>query len=293
MKISLSIKIFFSYSHSDENLRNKLANHLKIFEREGIIESWHDRRIVPGQEWSKEISQHLNSAHIILLLVSSDFLSSDYCWDIEVKRAMELHKNDEAIVIPIILRDCLWDSAPFGRLQALPIHGKPVTASKYWSNQDEAFTCVAKGIRDTVQQIQNEVHERKARIIREELRKKELKRQILLSAVGAFLFLSLGTFITVSALNRPPDPMKDLQKAAQNWDMYLAEKSLEKLSISENQCYRNVALSIQRLQLNRGNYSLNYLEAYQEYFRKRDGCKFPYFSGKDQVPFEEAFPNQR
>jgi len=91
-----SVEVFFPYSHKDEKLRDKLANHLKIFERQGLISGWHDRQITAGSEWSGKIDEHLNTAHVILLLVSDDFLASDYCYDIEMKRALERHDDGGA-----------------------------------------------------------------------------------------------------------------------------------------------------------------------------------------------------
>src|SRR4051812_25942213 len=96
--------VFFSYSHADEALRDELEKHLKILQRQGIIEMWHDRRIGAGSELHGEIDENLNSADIILLLVSADFLNSDYCHDVEMKQAIKRHNNGEAIVIPVILR---------------------------------------------------------------------------------------------------------------------------------------------------------------------------------------------
>ena len=141
-----SMEVFFSYSHRDERLRDALATHLSALERQGIITGWHDRKIGAGTEWEGQINQHLQTAHIILLLVSSNFLASNYCNDTEVARAMERHEAGDARVIPVILRDCDWQDAPFGKLQALPTDGFAV-AGKHWNNQDEAFTNVAKGIR--------------------------------------------------------------------------------------------------------------------------------------------------
>jgi len=103
-----------------------------------------------GSEWAGQIDEHLNSARIILLLVSADFLASDYCYDIEMKRAMERHEAGEARVIPIILRTCDWTSAPFAKLQALPTDAKPVDS---WPSADAAFTDIARAIRRVVQAL--------------------------------------------------------------------------------------------------------------------------------------------
>jgi hypothetical protein len=147
------IEIFYSYSHKDTELRNELDEHLSLLKRQGIIKDWHDQDIDAGQEWKQEINQHLESAHIILLLISSHFLASDYCYEIEMKRAMERHKSGEACVIPVILHDCDWYDAPFGRFQALPRNGEPVTG-KVWTNRHEAFKDVAIGIKKAIKRFQ-------------------------------------------------------------------------------------------------------------------------------------------
>ena len=125
-------------------MRDQLDSHLVQLKHDGVISGWHDRRISAGQEWDGEIDEHLNSAAIILLLVSSDFLASSYCYDTEVNRAMERHGAGEARVIPVILRACDWHSAPFGKLQAAPKDGTPV---KLWPDQDVALLDIAKEIR--------------------------------------------------------------------------------------------------------------------------------------------------
>jgi hypothetical protein len=144
------IRLFYSYSHEDEALRKKLEKHLSLLQDQGVISGWHDRRIEAGTEWDRAISQHLEDAGIILLLVSADFLASRYCRDIEVARAMERHEAGTVRVIPVILRPVDWHSASFGKLQALPKDGRPVTT---WKNRDEAFTDVARGIREAAKKL--------------------------------------------------------------------------------------------------------------------------------------------
>jgi hypothetical protein len=152
------MEVFFSYAHEDEALRDKLAKHLKLLERQGVIKAWHDRNITAGEEWKDAIDNHLESANVILLLVSSDFLASDYCYDIELKRALERHESNEARVIPIILRSVDWHGSTFGKLTALPKDGKAITS---WSNEDEAFTDVVKGLRRVIDMLQSDAQETK------------------------------------------------------------------------------------------------------------------------------------
>lgn len=145
-----ALKLFYSYSHKDEDLRDELETHLSMLRRQKVIANWHDRRIVAGEEWGGEIDEHLKTADIILLLVSADFLASDYCYDIELGLAMERHEAGDARVIPVIMRPCDWTGAPFGKLQALPKNARPV---KSWPSTDEAFTDVAKGIRKAAEAL--------------------------------------------------------------------------------------------------------------------------------------------
>lgn len=146
----MPIEIFICYAHEDELLRQGLVKQLRVLKRQCLIDIWHDRNISGGLEWEREVDRHLNSSQIILLLVSPDFIDSDYCYGIEMKRAMERHESGEARVIPIILRHVHWHKTPFGKLQALPTDAKPVKA---WRNQDKAFYDVAEGIRKVAEEF--------------------------------------------------------------------------------------------------------------------------------------------
>src|SRR5207244_4504726 len=116
---------------------NELKTHLRPLQRLSLIDVWYHREISAGTEWEQEISTHLNTAQIILLLVSPDFMNSDYCYGIEMKRALERHERGQARVIPIIVRATHWQEAPFGKLQALPRDAVPLT-SHQWHSLDEA-----------------------------------------------------------------------------------------------------------------------------------------------------------
>src|SRR5688572_1026460 len=119
------MKLFYSYSHKDHRLRDKLVSHLSMLRRSKIITEWHDRKITAGTEWKGQIDRHLETADIILLLVTASFLESYYCYDVEMTRALERHDLGQARVIPIILRPVDWKGAPFAKLQALPTDAKP------------------------------------------------------------------------------------------------------------------------------------------------------------------------
>jgi hypothetical protein len=144
-----SIEILLCYAREDEDLRQELEKHLRVLQLQNVINVWHDRNISAGMEWEREIDQHLSNAQIILLLVSPDFMVSKYCYGIEMKRAMERHERGDACVIPIILRHVYWRKAPFCKLQALPLDGKPIKSSA-WFTLDEALFNVTEGISNVV-----------------------------------------------------------------------------------------------------------------------------------------------
>lgn len=136
-------KVFLSYAHKDEEYKDELKTHLKVLSRLGKIEIWDDRAIDAGDEWRVEIMKALEEANIILMLISNYFIASDFCYDIELKRALERHEADTARVIPIIIRTCQWTDLPFSKLQAVPKNGKAISE---WDNPDEAYTFIAKRI---------------------------------------------------------------------------------------------------------------------------------------------------
>ena len=142
--------VFMSYSHTDEQLRDELEKHLAGLRRQGVITTWHDRRIGPGEELHGQISAQLDAADIILLLISADFLDSDYCYDVEMTRAMERHEQGTARVIPVILRPCDWHGAPFGKLMAVPTDGKPVVKQ---ATLDDGFLEVVRAIRQAAESL--------------------------------------------------------------------------------------------------------------------------------------------
>jgi hypothetical protein len=144
--------LFFSYSHVDEGLRDELEKQLSMLKRQGVIETWHDRRIGAGDQLDLAISEHVETDDIILLLVSADFLASEYCYNREMMRAMDRHDAGEAVVIPVILRACDWHSAPFGKLMAAPQDGRPVTQ---WPDKDQAFLEAARAVRKAAEQEGN------------------------------------------------------------------------------------------------------------------------------------------
>ena len=174
----VKVKVFFSYSHEDEKLRDELAKHLKSLERQNKIEPWHDRKIVPGTDWRKELDSQLNSADIILLLVSPSFVDSDFCYCTELEQARKRHDAGEACIIPVFLRPLdleALEGTPLQTLQGLPEPTNPITT---WENRDKAFVEVAQGIRAAVNKIQQEKEKRQAAQSRELTRQSSLRSRV-------------------------------------------------------------------------------------------------------------------
>jgi len=144
------IKVFFSYSHHDETDRNELEKHLTVLKRQGFIETWYDRRILAGSSLSQEIDQNLLESNLVLLLVSPDFLESDYCYSNEMQKALEMRRQCSAWIIPIILEHCDWKNTPLKDLLVCPQDGKPVSD---YPNPNKAYTEVVQEIRRVIGEI--------------------------------------------------------------------------------------------------------------------------------------------
>ena len=143
------LKAFVSYSHVDKALTSELLKHLEPLRRMGIVEHWHDGDITAGKEWQTEISNQLTSADIVLLLITIDFINSEYCYDRELTAAVERHKAGQARIIPIIGRNCLWQDLPFGQIQAV-LNGKAIASLP---DRDDALTQVVKEIKAAAKEL--------------------------------------------------------------------------------------------------------------------------------------------
>ena len=151
------VKIFVSYSHQDEDVWKQLHKHLTSMVRNGIIEIWVDRKICPGQPINHEIEKNIADADIVLLLVSANFISSDYCYDVEMNSAMDLHKTRSLQVIPVILSACDWKTTKFGNLLAVPTDGKPISN---WKIPDNAFLDIVEGLKVAVEKLKRKASDR-------------------------------------------------------------------------------------------------------------------------------------
>jgi DNA-directed RNA polymerase subunit M/transcription elongation factor TFIIS len=172
----MQVEIFICCARKDRPFLGKLKKHLTLLQRQGHIVLWHDGDISAGKEWESEIEKYLDAAQIILLLISPNFMASDYCYRKEVEKAMQRYKYGEVRVIPILLRWVHWKDAPFGKLQSLPLNAKPVT-DKHWHSQDEAFYEVTMGIQKVIDEL-NSLTDKKV------LRKKYLEHQKALQEIN-------------------------------------------------------------------------------------------------------------
>ena len=148
------LKIFYCYARKDKPLREEMDLHLSTLKRLNHVITWADHEITPGEDWANSIDSHLNDADIIFLLVSPNFMGSDYCYGIEMRRALERHEQKQARVIPIILRPVDWEDAPFSRLQVLPTNALPVTS---WADRDAAFADIVKNLRPMIKELRNQL----------------------------------------------------------------------------------------------------------------------------------------
>jgi len=144
------LTLFISYAHEDESYRQQFDKHLSALRREGLVEDWHDRRITAGQDWAGAIDAALDRAHIVLLLVSPDFMASEYCNEVETQRAMQRQAMGTSRVIPVLLRPADWGGAPFAKLQSVPTGAKPISE---WPNVDAAFVDVMQHLRQVCREL--------------------------------------------------------------------------------------------------------------------------------------------
>ncbi len=193
-----TLELFIAYAKKDAGFRDELTVHLGALKRQGVIRLWHDGEIAAGQERHSAIYEHLESAGIILLLVSPDFVNSDFCWDIEMKRALERHDSEEARVIPILIRPVAnWDRIPIAKLQPLPRSGEAVAA---WPDRDSAFVDVVEGIRTAIDELCRISEDNRDSLLADWLRGVEQDHQTLVPAFahGAGLTLLDQVYVELS-----------------------------------------------------------------------------------------------
>ncbi|GHO50830.1 FxSxx-COOH system tetratricopeptide repeat protein [Ktedonospora formicarum] len=143
----MAVEVFISCAQKDERYLQQLKNHLSVLERQGLISVWHHHLILPGTNSEKAIDEHINTASIIILLISADFIASDYCYSVEMKQALKRHGTNTARVIPVVVRPCNWQELPIGGLQPLPANARPINQ---WKSTDDAWQQVVTGLRGII-----------------------------------------------------------------------------------------------------------------------------------------------
>jgi hypothetical protein len=215
------LNIFFAYSRVDSKLRERLDIHLSGLKRKNFINTWYDGEITPGTEWDKEIEFALSKADIILLLISADFIASDYCFDVEMKRAISRHEKGDAIIIPVILHPCDWSDLPFSKIQGLPQNGKAVTSDN-WENPEYALSEVAKSIKDLVDNLRK-TKNKHHKAINEVLNEKNKKLRIILEQVDD---LKLDEEILQETISQLSKEKKDLEAAIEELQKVKSESEI-------------------------------------------------------------------
>lgn len=147
----MAVNVFISYSHKDELFKENFEEHLSSLKDQNIVNVWHDRKIIPGQEWKDEIDNNLKNSEIIIFLISSSFNNSEYCKSIELTQAILQHEEGKSILIPVIVRACDWENYPYGKFQGLPKDAKPISS---WIDQDAGWLNVIQGLRKSITEFE-------------------------------------------------------------------------------------------------------------------------------------------
>ncbi len=148
---NLPVRMFLSYARQDRELVQELKNHLTSLLLSGRLSVWGEREIQPGVDWAQVADARLDTADLVLLLVSADLLGSGYATGSEIMQVLERHRERKVSFIPLILRPVDWGDLPFASLQVVPRNARPVTA---WESRDAAWYDVIQAIRRIVQMLQ-------------------------------------------------------------------------------------------------------------------------------------------
>lgn len=237
------INIFFAYSREDSILRERLDKHLSGLKRKKYINTWFDGKIEPGKEWEKEIDANLSKADIILLLISADFIASDYCYDIEMKKAISRHERGDAVIIPIILNPCDWSDLPFSKIQGLPQNGKPIT-STHWENSEIAFDEVARSIKEIVENLLT-TKNKHLKAINEVLYEKDNELKITLLQLEDYSFEQELVRESIQDLKREKKNLEEKISALKE-----SSEDLEK-SLKQNQMIIEKIISKEQVEVNK------------------------------------------
>ncbi len=213
------LKIFYCYARKDKPLREEMDLHLSTLKRQNHIITWADHEIAPGEDWAKSIDIHLNEADIIFLLISPNFMSSDYCYGTEMQRALQRHEQKQARVIPIILRPVDWEDAPFSKLQVLPTNATPVTI---WPDRDAAFADIVKNLRPMIKELRNRLRTKEEWLAEAEALLGQDRHEDALAALNQALVLDPNFVLALIYRGGAYKQLLDYKKALDDFDRALS-----------------------------------------------------------------------
>lgn len=145
--------VFLSYARKERRYIDELCIHLAPAEREGLIRTWYDGKIIGGQDWEEKILDELAKADLVICQISPRFLASEFCMRTELKSAIERKKRGEAELIAYVVRVCAWEKVPsLAQFQMLPKDNKKVL--REWRDRDRFWHSVAEGIKEAIQELQ-------------------------------------------------------------------------------------------------------------------------------------------
>ena len=144
------LKLFLSYAHEDRDIVAELRKHLAPLRYEQIVTDWYDLELMPGHDWDQDIISQLESSDLVLVVISADFVASNYAYGRELNLSLDLHDQDRVRLLPVIARNCKWQNLPFARLQVLP---EGAVAISSWQNRDDAFVSVVLGVERVAREI--------------------------------------------------------------------------------------------------------------------------------------------
>ena len=144
--------VFISYSHKDEDWKDRVVTHLRVLQMQDMLDVWDDRRIEAGDEWHSEIENALNAASVAVLLVSANFLTSKFILGEEVPRLLERREKEGVRIFPVIVKPCAWTQVKWlARMQARPKDGKPLAAGNEYQI-DADLAAIAEEIAALIKQ---------------------------------------------------------------------------------------------------------------------------------------------
>lgn len=264
--VEVHINIFFAYSREDSILRERLDKHLSGLKRKNYINTLYDGKIDAGKEWEKEIDTNLSKADIILLLISADFIASDYCYDVEMTKAISRHEKGDAVIIPIILNPCDWSDLPFSKIQGLPQNGKPIT-STHWENYEIALDEVARSIKEIVENLLTTKNKR-IKAISEVLYEKDNELKITLQQLEEYNFEQEIARETIQDLKKEKKKLEEnistLKESAED-----LEKSLKQNQIKIEKIISKEQVEVNKLRTEKDKLKVE-IEKYKTEIKKLD-----------------------